>query len=40
MVELDMDELNIRNLIQKKKNRDIKIRTEMKNKKHLNITHK
>ena len=36
MVEPDMDELNIRNLIQKKKNKDIKIRAKMKNeKKHL-----
>ena len=38
MVEPDMDELNIRNLIQKKKNKDIKIRAKIKNeneKKHL-----
>ena len=38
MAELDMDELNTRNLIQKKKNKDIKIREKMKNeneKKHL-----
>ena len=38
MVEPDMDELNMRNLIQKKKNKDIKIRAKMKNeneKKHL-----
>ena len=31
MVEPDMDELNIRDLIQKKKNKDIKIRAKMKN---------
>ena len=31
MVEPDMDELNIRDLIQKKKNKDIKIRAKIKN---------
>ena len=35
MVEPDMDELKIRDLIQKKKNKDIKIRAKIKNEKNI-----